>query len=64
MAVQQLRQTAEGHHLLHPPLLLRLGQTQSVEGLEQVLPDGLFHEQRLRVLGQDAQPTRMRTVPR
>ena len=59
MVVQQFRQTAKGHHLLHPTPLLRRGQMQPVEGLKQILPDGLFHEQRLRVLGQDPQPTRM-----
>ena len=59
MVVQQFRQTAEGHHLLHPPLLLRQRQMQSVEGLEQILPDGLFHEQCRGVLGQAPQPARM-----
>ena len=52
MPVQQLRQPAQRHRLGDALLLQRRVYPLPVEHLVQVLPDGLFHEQRLGILGQ------------
>ena len=54
VAVQQGRQAAEGHRLLQPLFPQGGLQLLAVKCLVQVLADGLFHEQGLRVLRQDA----------
>ena len=61
--VEQLRQAAKRHDLLHALLLCLLGQLLPVEHLEQVFADGLFHEQRLRILRQYADAPRVRHAP-
>lgn len=62
--VEQLRQAAERHDLLHTLLLCLLGQLLPVEHLEQVFADGLFYEQRLRILRQYADAPVCDTLPR
>ena len=52
MPVQQLRQPAQRHRLGDAALPQLRVYPLPVEHLVQVLPDGLFHKQRLRVLGQ------------
>ena len=54
MAVQQRRQAAERHRLLHPLLPQVGGYPLSVKGLIQILADGLFHKQRTGILRQHA----------
>ena len=52
VAIQQLRQAAEGHGLRHPLFPKVRGQRLAVERLVQVLTDGFFHEKRLGILRQ------------
>ena len=42
--VQQLRQPAQAHRLLHPMLPLIGRYLHAVEGLVEILPHGLFYE--------------------
>ena len=59
MTVQQLGQAAKGRHLFYPAVTLVFGEVRAVKGFVQVLTDRVFHEQGLRVLGQNADAARM-----
>ena len=56
VVIQQLRQAAQRHRLLHAALPLLRSHSCAAKGFVQILPDGVFHEQAPGILRQHAQP--------